>query len=499
MNVNIKNVMGMGTCYLSALMLACSCNPSADYDEQFSGGVTNAQLESPQIDETCFSTITNSDGSESVKLTWPVVFGAGGYNCNINIVNDPDNPVGVVTDSIVDGCSIVFDKLEDTKYEIKLLSLGNSELNNKEAKTATSYAYSTLIPATTIPVGQDIAEFINNNLKNDGSEQAFELVGGASYTMNGSVDFDLNKMTVRGDMSNHPTVTMGADAYFMTQAGLKVQWINFDCTSMTSTGLITLSGNPSETISTETLGYKKDGANQNGYVINDPVIIQECHIKNLQNSLLYGNKKNWSLRDFRIKNCIAQLNNAGSNPFIHLQGASNGLIKNMTIENSTFYNLVKNSSAYFIRYSNQSNAQPKKIFGDSDNSTTHVISHCTFAKTFSNKDFANNMPNTNTVKTTVEYCIFYDVFRLYQYIQTQSYMLTPGNTIFGVDGGTPNSTDTGGRKDKLGNPYATLEDPDFVGPFLQEFDLTQDKGGVNFKPQGEVAVSNKSGDPRWYE
>jgi hypothetical protein len=268
---------------------------------------------------------------------------------------------------------------------------------------------------------------------------------------------------------------------------------------MTSTGLITLSGNPSETISTEALGYKKDGANQNGYVINDPVIIQECHIKNLQNSLLYGNKKNWSLRDFRIKNCIAQLNNAGSNPFIHLQGASNGLIKNMTIENSTFYNLVKNSSAYFIRYSNQSNAQPKKIFGDSDNSTTHVISHCTFAKTFSNKDFANNMPNTNTVKTTVEYCIFYDVFRLYQYIQTQSYMLTPGNTIFGVDGGTPNSTDTGGRKDKLGNPYATLEDPDFVGPFLQEFDLTQDKGGVNFKPQGEVAVSNKSGDPRWYE
>ena len=135
----------------------------------------------------------------------------------------------------------------------------------------------------------------------------------------------------------------------------------------------------------------------------------------------------------------------------------------MRIENSTFYNLVKNDKAYFLRYANSSNAQPKKIFGDTDNSTTHVISHCTFSKTFSNKDFANNMPNTNTVKTTVEYCVFYDVFRLYQYIQSQAYMLTPFNTICGVDGGAPNNKDIGGRKDKQGNPYATEEDPQFVG------------------------------------
>ncbi len=32
-----------------------------------------------------------------------------------------------------------------------------------------------------------------------------------------------------------------------------------------------------------------------------------------------------------------------------LYGAT-GTIKDMTIKNSTFYNLVKNSSAYFIRY-----------------------------------------------------------------------------------------------------------------------------------------------------
>ena len=82
-------------------------------------------------------------------------------------------------------------------------------------------------------------------------------------------------------------------------------------------------------------GYDKDEANQDGYIINKPVIIQECNIKNLQNSLLYGNKKPWTLRDFRITDCIVQMNNSGSNGVINLYGAT-GTIKDMTIKNSTF-------------------------------------------------------------------------------------------------------------------------------------------------------------------
>lgn len=109
---------------------------------------------------------------------------------------------------------------------------------------------------------------------------------------------------------------------------------------MTGAGFLTLSGEPSETISIKSLGYDKDEANQDGYIINKPVIIQECNIKNLQNSLLYGNKKPWTLRDFRITDCIVQMNNAGSNGVINLYGAT-GTIKDMTIKNSTFYNLVK--------------------------------------------------------------------------------------------------------------------------------------------------------------
>lgn len=496
MKMNFKIVCGIFC--LSSILFIVSCADGIDDSEKFSGGVTNAQLESPTIDDTNFSTLLNSDGSESVKVTWPVVYGAGGFQCKVSIVDDPSNPI-VVLDSIVDGCSTVFTKIEDTKYELCIKTLGNEKLNNKEAVSATVYAYSTLVPATTVPEGQEISEYIKNNLVASDKEQGFELLGGKTYYLNGVVDFGLNAVTFRGDKTNRPTIILGPEACLTTQGGLKIKFINFDCTSMEKTGLLTLSDNPDESISTESLGYKAAGANQNGYVINNPVVFQDCNVKNLKNSLLYGSKKNWSLREFRITNCIIQLNNEGSNSFLHLQGGSNGLIKNLTVKNSTIYNLVKNGSAYFLRYSNASNSQPKKIFGDNDNSSTHIITNCTLCKTFSNKDFANNMTTANSVKMVVEYTIFYDVFRLYQYLQNNNIKTTRFNTIWGVDGGTPNSNDTGGRKDNNGNPYTTLEDPQFVGPFLQEFDLTQAKGGVNFRPTGAYAVENKSGDPRWYE
>lgn len=496
MKMNFKIVCGI--CCLSTILLAASCADGIDDSERFSGGVTNAQLESPVIDDTSFSTLLNPDGSESVKLTWPVIYGAGGFQCNISIVDDPSNPV-VVVDSIIDGCSVAFAKEEDTKYEVSIKTLGNEKLNNKEAVAPTVYAYSTLVPAVTVPEGQEISEYIKNNLVASDKEQGFELLGGKTYYLNGVVDFGLNTVTFRGNKANRPTVIVGPEACLVTQGGLKVKFVNFDCSNMEKTGLLTLSDTPDESISTATLGYKAAGANQDGYVINNPVIFQECNVKNLKNSLLYGSKKNWSLRDFRIVDCIVQLNNEGSNPFLHLQGGTNGLIKNLTIEKSTIYNLVKNGSAYFLRYSNASNSQPKKIFGDNDNSSTHVITNCTFCKTFSNKDFANNMTNTNSVKMVVESNIFYDVFRLYQYLQGNNIRSTRFNTIWGVDGGTPNNNDTGGKKDNNGNPYATLEDPLFAGPFLQEFDLTQAKGGVDFRPAGAYAVEHRSGDPRWYE
>ena len=110
--MKIKTKVIEDICCLSMILFAASCAKGFDDNERFSGGVTNAQLESPE--SITITTLTNSDGSESLKLSWPVVMGAGGYKVNAYNVNDPSNPVAQVTDSVVDGCTMAFVKQEDT-------------------------------------------------------------------------------------------------------------------------------------------------------------------------------------------------------------------------------------------------------------------------------------------------------------------------------------------------------------------------------------------------
>lgn len=489
MTFNKRSLAAVG-----AALLMLSCAQGFDNDEHFNAGVTNAQLESPAIDRSCISTVANADGSESVILTWPVVLGAGGYDVTVADVNDPANPVYLIDEKNLDGCTVTFPKNEDTDYLIAVKALGNEKLNNKEALNASEYAYSTWAPMTTIPSGADLATAISLVEPEDPElGQGFSLAAGGTYTVSSAVDFGLYNVTLKGDESNPPTITMQNDAMLITQAGLKIKNINFDCSASTATSLVAFSADPDASISTEALGYKNDGANQDGFIIEKPVIFDGCMVKNLPNSLIWGQKKNWSLRDFRILSCIIQLNNAGSATFLDLSSASNGLIKELSITNSTIYNLVKNSSAYFLRFSNASNAQPQKIFGDSQKSITHRIENCTIAKVFTAKDFANNMPTVNTMTDYVSNVIFYDVYRIYQYILNNHTRYTSNNTMWYYDA-SPQDNDTGGRTDSNGNPFTTLEDPGFTEPFV-ELDLTKPNGGVNFKATG--AISSKIGDPRW--
>ncbi|WP_290091013.1 DUF4992 family lipoprotein, partial [uncultured Duncaniella sp.] len=73
MNLKITKTLSAS---LMVLIMASCAQDGFDDKERFSGGVTNAQLESPQITPESFSTLTNPDGSESVKVTWPVVMGS---------------------------------------------------------------------------------------------------------------------------------------------------------------------------------------------------------------------------------------------------------------------------------------------------------------------------------------------------------------------------------------------------------------------------------------
>lgn len=486
-----------GMAFLTAVLLTASCARGVD-EESFSAGVTNTQLESPTIDEASFSILTNPDGTESIKLAWPVVYGAGGYLCNVQCVENPEdesvtaeNPLTVIQDSIIDGCSVAFAKIEDAVYNISVKTLGNDKLNNTDATEATTYQYSALVPATTIPAGSDIAEYINANLTNSDKEQGFALEAGQTYTLNSKVDFGLNQITLRSTEKGgtHPRIIVGAEGTLMTQAGLKIKFIDFDCTNATQTGLITLSDTPDASILNKNLGYT-GGSLKDCYIIEKPVIVQDCNVKNLKGSILYANKISWGLKDFRIVNCIMQLAN-DSKTFIDLSETSGNtsLIKSLSIEKNTFYNIKDNSSKYFIRYANSSNAQPKKVFGDNQNSATFSLKNNTFSKMMSGKDFGNNMPNTNTLITILENNIFYDTYKINKALPTQGERTYKNNIIWGVtksiDGNDLSRTDSNG------NTIATEEDPGF-GMILQELDLDQTNGGVNFTPQG-----TKVGDPRW--
>lgn len=495
MNQRNKWLISVGSASLGLALALSSCAEGFDDNERFGAGVTNAQLESPVLDASTFKVQNNSDGSSSVEVTWDVVFGAGGYLANVTDVTNPSTPVYIVKDSVIDGCRFAFPRMEDTKYEVSVSTLGNEQLHNLGSTTASTVVYSTFLPATLIPEGVEISQYIAENLGDGTEEIAFELEGGKTYQLSGTCNFNLTPVTIRGDKYNRPLVVVtGKEGTFMTQAGLKLKHINFDLSAAEAVGFITLSSEPSESISTEALGFKNLGANQNSYVIMDQIAIEGCNFRNLPKSILYGNKQPYALYDFRITDCVVQMNNATSYTFINLYDSSitTGLIKTMVLKNSTFYNLVDNASAYFLRYGNPSSADPQKTFGTGATST-HTIDHCTFDKTFSGKDFANNMPTVNRFEIVWKNNIFYDVFRIYQYIRSTSCPITMENNVVWFNGSENGASNNNDLK------YAEAINPEFAGPTLLEFNLDLSKGGVNYLPTNGQVSALRSGDPRWYE
>lgn len=516
MNKTKKLFAGIVMC--SALFFLGSCAEGIGTEDPFASEVRNTQLVSPELGKSCFATVTMADGSENVRFTWPIVKGAGGYKVIVALVTS-DGTETLVEEENLDGLSVMFPKQEDSKYEVSVLALGNSALNNKQAESASTFVYSTMVDGVDVPVG-DIATFINGYLAENKAtieaaiaddpnnyELGFTLKEGEHYTMDAPVDFGMVPVVLQGgDRNNRPIVTVGEEGYLTMQSGLKVKFVNFDATNMPKKkGLITLGAEPDPSISTEALGYKAAGANQDGFVIQKLVSIQECMVKNLPATLLYGNAQNWSLCDLRIKNCIIQAANTESTtPWINLTGGSNGLIQKLSIENSTFYNTEKNNAEqYFMRFSNSSNAQPKKIFGDTGNFLEYTITKSSFIRTNPKKDFANNLPNTQNGKALwikITDSNFYDVFRLYQLIQSQWIKTTENNFMSYSDMCSPQTTDYGpsGRTDQFGNFYTTLDEaPSYDDSQLTPLDLTKPNGGVNLAPKG-LAGAAKAGDPRWY-
>ena len=502
-----KNHLITRSGFCSAAMLAIgtlffgSCAIDGfDDKEKFDSGVSGVQLESPELTEDNFKTVAASDGSDKLQVSWKVVYGAGGYECKAYNVDDPDNPVEVANDT-VDAPSFSFKIAEDTNYKVEVRTLGNAAKNNTEAEDPTVASYSTLVPATVIPAGTDIAEFINANLQESDKEQAFELEAGGEYTCNTAIDFKGNKMTLRGNKLSHALVTMGENAAIYTSAQLKVKFINFDCTATTHKGgIIEMSPEPPASCSATAQGVgagKKSGSPDDVYVLQDPIIIQDCAFKNVIDGLFAVGQCSWGIADVRVLNSVVQLNNNGSknsngavicgfsNGFKAPSGGSfyYGGIQNITIKNSTIYNIVSNSKNRMFRFNNK---DLDRVFPGA--SGTCTMTDNTFVRVYDKKEFGNNTPNASSYKITFDNNIFYDCFRLQKFIQSNCTWVShqDKNTVWGV-GNSVDGTDKG--------KIATEEDAAFEGDTKKPLDFTQPNYGINFKATG--AISSTIGDPRW--
>ena len=472
---------------IGALLLS-SCAKDGFDEESFNSGVYNTQLETPSADK--IEITASVDGSQQT-ISWPVVYGAGGYHAVLTNVDAAE----VVKDTIIDGCSFATARIADTNYELSLTVLGN-EANNNAGGEAVIKTFNTFALAiATIPSGTDLnAYFQTNGITTMEGDAVYDLEQGGSYTLSGVLDLGDQSVLLRS-MGDNATITCADGACFKLGNGFKLQNVNIDNTGNTANGLLLLTDTPSEALSTESLGYKAAGANQNGYVMTNTVLLKNVNVKNLRKSLVYGNKTNWSITNLIIDGCIVQLDNGdNSSSVINLYGASNGLVRYLNVTNSTFYNLQENSSAYFLRYSNSSNAQPNKIYGTGANATL-TLTHCTLANVFTGKDMANNLANTNLITTTMTDNIFYDVFRVYQFVQTNTVRTTTNNYIWWVKT-SPQSNDTS-RTDSNGNPLCTEADPGF--PTMEELsplDFGAENAGADFTPSG-IPADNRAGDPRW--
>lgn len=496
MNYRIKWLSG-ACCTSMMLALVISCAEGVDDSERFSpgAGVTNAQLEAPKLELENFKVQTAGDGSQSVDVSWPVVFGAGGYLANVSIVNDPENPIAVVKDSVIDGCHFSFKREIDTKYEVSVGTLGNDKLNNKGSVSPSIVAYSTMLPATTIPSGMEISQFIAENLPaNSTDEIAFELIAGETYNLTGNADLKVANVTIRGDRYNRPLVVVKDQGAFVNQNGLTLRYIDFDMTEAPLTSLIIINGDADARFSTEALGLKAlSGDVKDGYIVMNPVAIESCNLRNVPSSLIATGKVNegasgWAFKNLRIDNCVVQFNKANAKPAISLEdnwGFAG--IERMTLTKSTFYNLA-DYKCRFLRYGTR--MQPEKAFGPGA-TTEHSITYCTFYKTFTGDKFANNMDNSRLV-AKINNCIFYDINRLDEYCFRNGTSQISSNNVSWLAGSDAN----------LHNNVKKMSeevDPDFAGPTTEMFNLDEAKGGVNFRPQAAICVENKIGDPRWFE
>jgi len=452
-----------GIYYLLAMMLFLSaCNKGFDQDWTFSAGVENTTLESPSAEGVTFT--PSPDGS-TVKIDWPVVYGAGGYQFSLYIVDDPENPVAVGTeDEFVDGTSATRDLLEDTNYLVAVKAMGNEKYNNAGATSATSVNFDTFLETTIIPDGTDLTQYFTENpIVDNGVEIGYQLESGGIYTVSGEINFGTAYIRLRGNKyEQHPTVTMSAG--FKSQGGgTKFKFIDFECSGIPTDGMF--------------YGFIDipEGAQlvNSAVMVTNPIVFELCNFEALPVPLYWDNGKNYAVQTLLIKDCFAEVTDQGR--FIY--NSSNGSIKDFKIENSTVY---KNNTGtdLWMQLSTSNNVTK---FGWATGSFTY--NNCTFygfGRMHNSNQYAKNY-----IYTTVKSCLFLDMLDS----QTARRIL-PGGNLNSIETFDNNTYWNHGVSEDYGS-Y------DKSGTTLDEDPMCADPASGDFTVGNPNTIARGIGDPRW--
>ena len=371
----------------AAALLTLGCADHYDGDESWSPQVQNTTLQSPSASD--IKVVASPDGS-SMTISWPVVYGAGGYAVALYNVNNPYDRVLVKSDTI-DGCSVTAAREEDTNYSLTLRTLGNEKYNNQAATENTEYKFNTFLPTyAVIPDGSDLkAWFEANPIPEDSTGNlCYDLVPGGSYTVSGKVDFGGHQVTLRSSSkATCANIFMGAGSYFDTYAGITLKYLVIDAEA-TNKPIISFSDEPDESI--------KNLIGEKGYYfIMDPVVVQGCYVWNLGSSLIASNSTKYDVRVVNINNTVVQIDKtlptANTAAFVYMKS---GYITDFTIKNSTVFSR-EHADCFFMQHG----GRPKDV---SDEEQRYVsILNCTLC----NIAYGKNFCDYHNGQTTYHYAL----------------------------------------------------------------------------------------------
>jgi len=466
---------------LTASFALASCDDVYDDDTQWVSDVRNQTLLSPAADGI---TVQPSADESTTTISWPVVYGAGGYICSVYDVSDAANPtvVNEVEDSLIDGCSITVPREEDVYYKFVIRTAGNTKLNNAEAENPTEVAFNSITVTTaTLPDGCDIAEYFEQNPIPEAATDTmlyYNLKAGGNYTLSKDIDFLNKKVTLRTESKqNHATITVADGASFRTYSAMSLKYVDVDM-SASSKALVTMS------VSEEIENIKGITGTGDYYNDQNAIVLQGCNINGVNCNLIYDDGKKYCLEQLVIKNCVVHLTsssttNINGNAIIYFKG---GFANTLNISETTFWNNGDSDARYFVQYNNSGRSKRAGYTTNTVIFTNNTFYNVAKAGQLCNYGGFSGQACSAYVLTD---CIFVDcgssqVARRFVGGRVGSGTATFSNNTYMYDG----TFESNAEYDTSGT--AIEEDPGFANPTSGDFTVS-----------GAGQLSKRTGDPRW--